>query len=82
MAADYKWTTDDLEAVRCAITEIVAGKRLVTLQLGEHTTQYQATRLSELLDLRDRISAELNAAVTTQSGRRPRVYRTQFAKGL
>ena len=82
MAADYKFTGTDLENVNCAINQIVSGKRLITLQLGDRTDQWQATRLEELLELRDRIASEINAGATTQATRRPTAYRSTFNHGF
>jgi hypothetical protein len=75
-----KWTADDLESVQSAITELATGKHTVVVDLGGRQESYGIVRLPELVDLRDRIKAEIDAAKT--SNRRPRVYRTTFKKGI
>ena len=75
MSAETQWTTDDLESVKCAISEIMSGKREVAVQIGEKTIQYAAVRLPELLELRDRMIAEINITTTTNSARPPRILR-------
>jgi hypothetical protein len=79
------FTSADLAAVEAAIKEIVAGKHEIQVDLGGTIRVYQASKIQELMDLREIIRQEIAAAAAAadpNAARRPRMFRTNHSKGL
>lgn len=55
------YTLDDLQQVNDAIAKLVAGERVVQVAHDGHVVKYEEIDLNDLLSLRDRINAEVNA---------------------
>jgi hypothetical protein len=53
------YTQQDLQNIDEAIEKLQLGKRVVSVSYGQHTVRYADINLSELLNLRQRIKAEL-----------------------
>jgi hypothetical protein len=57
----------ELDVVRCAIKELVNGKRKVAVDLGGRVEQYGIVRLPELTEREAQLLKEFNAANETAS---------------
>ncbi len=75
------FTSTDLTNIETAIKDIANGARKVLVDIDGRITQYAAVRLPELIDLRDRVKAEL-ASADISTIRRTRLYRATYSKGL
>jgi arylamine N-acetyltransferase len=83
MARSTAQINADIEQVRCAIREIVAGKRMVVADIGGRIEQYTAVRLSELKEMLSDLFTELaNATLAAQNRSRSRILHTIFNKGI
>jgi hypothetical protein len=56
------YTAQDLQNIDEAIEKLQLGKRVVSVSYGQHTVRYADINLSELLNLRQRIRAELKTS--------------------
>ncbi|SFC84494.1 gpW protein [Pseudomonas citronellolis] len=73
------YTKEQLAQVEQAIVDLARGERVVEVRFGPNeSTRYAAAELPQLLELRDRMKAELVAA---GSGRRIRGYRLNHSRG-
>lgn len=61
------FTTTDLASVETAIIKLASGARVVQVNVDGDIVEYNKTSIRQLLDLRDRIKAELNAEDTTSA---------------
>jgi hypothetical protein len=71
----------DLYAVRCAIRELVAGKRKVAVQIAEKAEQFERVQLPQLREYEQQLIAEL-ATFASTTERPSRILRSRFSKGL
>jgi hypothetical protein len=53
------YTPQDLQNIDEAIEKLQLGKRVVSVSYGQHTVRYADINLADLLNLRQRIKAEL-----------------------
>lgn len=75
------YTRAQLEAVEAAIVALASGERVVEVRFGPNdATRYATTELPQLLALRDRMKAEIQAS--ENHGRRLRGYRLNHRRGL
>lgn len=56
------FTSTDLTNIEAAITELAAGARVVSINIGEKTITYQAAKINELYRLRDLIKSDLGTS--------------------
>lgn len=56
------YTEDDLAQIEQAITKLQKGERVVSVAYGDHIVKYAEVDLSDLLNLRQRMKAELKIA--------------------
>ena len=56
------FTSTDLANVEAAMIDLATGKRVVSVDFGGKTRQFQATDLNKLQNLRRLIQADVNAA--------------------
>jgi hypothetical protein len=71
------FTQADLTSIEAAMIALAAGSRVVSVTLGDHTTQFGAAQMDELIKLRDAIKSDVNTAAG-----RPAFILTQSSKGL
>jgi hypothetical protein len=75
------YTQQDLQNIDEAIEKLQLGKRVVSVSYGSHTVRYADINLADLLNLRQRIRAEMG---TTEGSDSPKKRRMHFAthKGI
>lgn len=59
------YTSTDLTNVESAITALVNGTRIISVDIGGKTIQYAQTQLKDLLTLRDAIKIEISETAST-----------------
>lgn len=59
------FTSTDLTSIETAIMEIVQGKRVVSIDVGGKTREFQRVDLVKMMELRDMIKADVAAAAGT-----------------
>jgi hypothetical protein len=76
------YTQQDLRNIDEAIEKLQLGKRVVSVSYGQHTVRYADINLAELLNLRQRIRAELKTS--DEPGASPKLRHMHFAthKGI
>lgn len=75
------YTREQLQAVEAAIVALAAGERVVEVRFGPNdSTRYATAELPQLISLRDRMKAEIQAS--ENNGRRLRGYRLNHRRGL
>jgi hypothetical protein len=70
------YTTQDLKNIDEAIEQLQLGKRVVSVSYGSHSVRYADINLADLLNLRQRIRAEIgvNADGTNSSFKKRRMH--------
>jgi hypothetical protein len=56
------YSQEYLEQVEKAIKKLQSGERVVSIAYGDHVVRYGEVQIKDLLDLRQRIKAELKVA--------------------
>lgn len=56
------YTEDFLNQVKKAIKKLQRGERVVSIAYGDHVVRYAEVQINDLLNLRQRIKAELKVA--------------------
>lgn len=56
------YSQEYLDQVEKAIKKLQSGKRVVSIAYGDHVVRYGEVQIKDLLDLRQRIKAELKVA--------------------
>lgn len=75
------FTREQLQAVEAAIVALSTGERVVEVRFGANeVTRYATAELPQLISLRDRMKAEIQAS--ENNGRRLRGYRLNHRRGL
>ncbi|WP_341812050.1 gpW family head-tail joining protein [Wolbachia endosymbiont (group A) of Conops quadrifasciatus] len=72
------YSQEYLEQVEKAIKKLQSGKRVVSIGYGDHVVRYGEVQIKDLLDLRQRIKAELKTV--SQKSKRKIVFST--SKGI
>lgn len=75
------FTTTDLTNIETAITKLATGSRVVRCNVDGDEVEYHRTDLMDLLNLRDRIKAELAQAASTDTSNKGQARRAVTSKG-
>ena len=62
-------TLEDLEKIELAIQKLQQGERVVSIAYGDHVVRYAEVDLKDLLNLRNKIEAELKLIGVTPKRR-------------